>query len=240
VEHLVAALRPRPPVPSSVRKLPMNRASEVPFNQPQVTEPIAVRPQPDSEPSSAPLQPKRPAVVAPIAPAQYKIQITVSAEAYEKLRRAQDLLRHTIPDGDPAVIFERALTLLVASLEKTRLAVTTRPQAPRIPATPSRHIPAAIKREVWKRDGGQCGFIGTNGRCRERGFLEFHHVIPYATGGATTAENLQLRCRAHNAYESEQYFGSMWVRESVFGGYGVQLGPDRVRAQELSLEEPSG
>ena len=64
-----------------------------------------------------------------------------------------------------------------------------------------------------KRDGGQCAFVGKDGRCTERGFLEFHHVTPYATGGPTTVENLQLRCRAHNAYESEQWFGSMWVRE---------------------------
>jgi hypothetical protein len=81
---------------------------------------------------------------------------------------------------------------------------------------------------VWKRDGGQCAFVGKDGRCTERGFLEFHHVTPYATGGPTTVENLQLRCRAHNAYESEQTFGSMWVREGRGGdGWTVQLGPDR-------------
>jgi hypothetical protein len=152
-------------------------------------------------------------VVTPLSPAQYKVQITVSADTYEKLRRAQDLLRHTIPDGDPAVIFDRALTLLLGNLEKTRLAAVTRPQALRTPATRSRHIPAAVRRAVWKRDGGQCGFIGVNGRCGERGFLEFHHVVPYAAGGPATLENLQLRCRAHNAYESEQHFGPMWIRE---------------------------
>jgi hypothetical protein len=73
----------------------------------------------------------------------------------------------------------------------------------------------------------QCGFIGTNGRCNERGFLECHHVIPYASGGATTAVNLQLRCRAHNAYESEQYFGTTWVREKADDSWPFELGPDR-------------
>ena len=38
-------------------------------------------------------------------------------------------------------------------------------------------------------------------------------VVPYAAGGATTADNLELRCAAHNRYEAEQYFGSMVVRE---------------------------
>ena len=58
-----------------------------------------------------PRPPKRPAVMAPIAPEQYKIQMTVSRDTYEKLRRAQDLIRHMVPNADPAAIFERALTL---------------------------------------------------------------------------------------------------------------------------------
>ncbi len=33
------------------------------------------------------------------------------------------------------------------------------------------------------------------------------HVVPYAAGGEPTADNLQLRCRAHNGYEAELYFG---------------------------------
>jgi hypothetical protein len=56
----------------------------------------------------------------------------------------------------------------------------------------------------------------SGGRCAERGFLEFHHVRPYADGGQTVAENLELRCRAHNVYEAEKYFGArlpLLVRE---------------------------
>jgi 5-methylcytosine-specific restriction endonuclease McrA len=71
-------------------------------------------------------------------------------------------------------------------------------------ATTSRHIPAAVRRAVWARDEGRCAFIGSRGRCTERGFLEFHHVLPFADGGAAVVENIQLRCRAHNQYESKQ------------------------------------
>jgi hypothetical protein len=39
-------------------------------------------------------------------------------------------------------------------------------------------------------------------------------VVPFADGGATSVENLQLRCRAHNAYEAAEWFGPMSVRES--------------------------
>jgi hypothetical protein len=142
------------------------------------------------------------------------VQFTVSRETYEKLRRAQDLLRHTIPSGDPAAIFDRALSLLLADLEETKLAATERPRAARASSHGSRHIPAAVRREVWARDAGQCAFVGANGRCTEQGFLEFHHVVPYAAGGETTVQNLELRCRSHNAYEATQSFGPLLVGET--------------------------
>jgi len=60
---------------------------------------------------------------------------------------------------------------------------------------------------MWIRDQGRCAFVGSQGRCEERAFLEFHHCQPYAAGGLTVIENLELRCRAHNLYEAERYFG---------------------------------
>ena len=185
VEHLVTSLRPLPPMPSIVRKLPTAKSPETVGVDPGVAQNDAV----SSVPRGASPQ-SRPAVVGPLAPDRYKVQFTVSRETYEKLRRAQDLLRHTIPSGDPAAIVDRALTLLLADLEKTKLAATERPRAARAPSPGSRHIPAAAKRKVWARDGGQCAFVGTTGRCTDRGFLEFHHVVPYAAGGETTVENL--------------------------------------------------
>ena len=125
----------------------------------------------------------------------------------------QDLLRHQIPTGDPAVIFDRALTFLLADVEKSRLALTVRPRGASRSNARSRYVPAEVRRTVWKRDGGRCRFAGTAGRCSETGRLEFHHVVPYANGGPTTAANLELRCAAHNRYEAEQCFG-MFVRES--------------------------
>ncbi len=65
-------------------------------------------------------------------------------------------------------------------------------------------------------------------RCTERGFLEFHHVTPYAAGGVSTADNIQLRCRAHNGYEAERYFGPRTppvVREPG-GSYSI-ISPSR-------------
>ena len=73
---------------------------------------------------------------------------------------------------------------------------------------PSRHIPNAVKRVVWFRDGGQCAFVSADGRrCNERTFLELHHIQPYALDGGATAANIALRCRRHNQYEADVVFG---------------------------------
>jgi 5-methylcytosine-specific restriction endonuclease McrA len=106
--------------------------------------------------------------------------------------------RHTYPNGDVGIVFERALTLLLEHLERTKLAQVSRPLRQRGATAGSRHVPAAVRRAVWTRDNGQCAFVGTRGRCTERGLPEFHHVVPFAEGGTATAENIQLRCRAHN------------------------------------------
>ena len=73
---------------------------------------------------------------------------------------------------------------------------------------PSRHIPSAVKRAVWRRDGGQCAFVSAGGRrCTEGAFLELHHIHPHALDGPATVANISLRCRRHNAYEAELFFG---------------------------------
>jgi hypothetical protein len=156
-----------------------------------------------------------------LAPERYRVQFTFSREAHDKLRRAQDLLRHSIPTGDPAAICERALTLLLADLEKRKLAAAVHPRTSGGASPGSRHVPASVRREVWARDEGRCAFVGTEGRCTERGFLEFHHVMPFSEGGDTTASNLELRCRAHNAYEAKLHFGPLIVRETA-ARYSVQ------------------
>ena len=119
-------------------------------------------------------------------------------------------MRHTIPNGDPAVVIDRALTLLVGELERLKVAKIARSerasQSSRRPLSRSlssaRHIPAAIRRVVWARDEGRCAFVGARGRCTETGCLEFHHLVPFADGGPTNIENLSLRCRAHNVHEA--------------------------------------
>lgn len=222
--RIVADIHPQPPIPTSVRKLPVPRSAAPTESVTTVGEgknsdaemPTAEEQGHESLLLTTPLA-TRPAVIKPLAPDIYKVQFTLSSAGYKKLRRAQDLLRHTIPNGDAAAILERALGLLVDQLEKKKLAAAKRPRPAREPTTRSRHIPASVTRDVWRRDGGQCAFVGTHGRCAERGFLELHHVIPFADGGGATAGNIQLRCRAHNQHEADLWCGADIVKNRTPG-----------------------
>jgi hypothetical protein len=220
VEELVAALRPHPPVPSSVRKLPRTALGDSSHRPPgvhgdllQTNVGARSRPAADAVPQAwhpqaqAPVQPVPRPTIRPVAPEQYLVKFTASRAMHEKLQEVQALLRHQMPSGDVAEIFDRALTLLLAELRKARHAATSRPRSTNRTANTGRHVAAVVKREVWARDGGQCAFVGAEGRCTERGFLEYHHVIPFADGGETGASNLELRCRAHNGFEAERWLG---------------------------------
>jgi hypothetical protein len=236
VEELVATLHPRPPVPSSVRKLPQttHRASR---DKPAGSQPESLL---DTGEAAYPrvmdtvsqvsaggeakvsVQPVPRAAIRPLAPGQYLVKFTASRAMQENLREAQALLRHQVPSGDVAEIFDRALTLLLTELRKARHAATPRPRSSSRSSNTGRHVAAAVKREVWARDGGQCAFVGVAGRCTERGSLEYHHMIPFADGGETNVSNLQLRCRAHNGFEAERWSGPLeedFLRETkpIFG-----------------------
>ena len=152
-----------------------------------------------------------------IAPERYKVQLTVSRETHDKLRHVQDLMRHSNPTGDLSLILGRALTLLLTELSKAKCGAAERPRPVRTARTRSRHIRAAVKRAVWTRDGGRCAFQAERRRCTETGFLDFHHVVPYADGGELSVGNIQLRCRAHNQHEANLWSGefrALHVRET--------------------------
>jgi hypothetical protein len=243
VELIVRRLDPKPDVPSTIRKVAATApaSASLPLN-------ATLTPEEDNPASPPPVAPTPAAsvprpVITPLTPERYRLQFTVSKETHDKLQRVQNLLCREIPNGDPSAIFERALDLLLGDVEKKKLAVTTKPQLPRGTKEGSRDIPAHVRRVVWKRDEGQCAFAGNIGRCTERRFLEWHHIRPFGHQGAATVDNISLRCRAHNVYESDLVFGRFdpsIVREAA-GIYAVSRGIEPFRnddpAAGLSLSD---
>jgi hypothetical protein len=229
VELLVAMLAPKCSAPTVLRRLPGKQEAAPAGNVSVSTLPAPGHtatdgtPEADSAgPGATSDRPSRdvtsatapgplsssPRAVTPLSAAHYRLQVTLTREAHDKLRRAQDLLRHAVPTGDIGAVLDRALTLLVADLERRRCAVTPAPRASSPASGGGRYIPSAVRRAVWKRDSGRCAFVGTSGRCTETGWLEFHHVHPHAEGGRASIENIQLRCHAHNQYEARLWFGA--------------------------------
>jgi hypothetical protein len=83
IQELVAAEAPRPDVPTRVTQVPGTSASS------------QLVPEPVTDPAPPAVAPPR---VEPLAARRYALQVTISQEVHDKLRRAQDLLRHAVPD----------------------------------------------------------------------------------------------------------------------------------------------
>jgi len=156
--------------------------------------------------------PRARTMIAPLSPERYTLQVTIAGATHDKLRRAQELLGHSVPSGDVARVLDRALDALLVRLERRKFALTERPRESR-PLAITRCIPARVRRAVYLRDGGKCVFVDAEGRrCGSKSRLEFDHVIPLARGGRTAVANLRLLCRAHNLHAAERAFGTNFMQ----------------------------
>jgi len=201
ISKVLAARFPRPDVPTSIRPL------ETPAHDPDHTvgaAPFFTTP--------VHLPPSR---VAPLSAETYELRCTLGKQLHEKLCYVQALLGGTVATGDIPAVLELALDALTAAKEKQKFAVTSRPRQHK--GTPQgRHIPAHVRRAVLEREGGCCTFKSNKGNvCGSQRGLHFDHIVPFACGGESTAENLRLRCAAHNRLEADRQFGRGFMDQKV-------------------------
>ncbi len=231
VRELIAQRFPQPDMPTRVRPVFVARAMPQAVTAPPVGPPqpaaadalagpeafalSARRLDPDPVPAApAPavvLPTAPPARTEPLSPGRYLLEVTLAGETLEKLRYAQDLLSHALPGGEVAAVLDRALDVLIAQLEKQRFAATDKPRAPRGSDDP-RHIPAEVKRQVWRRDQGRCTKILPDGtRCDRTKFLQHEHKLAVAKGGKSTVDNVCLLCSEHNQQAADEVFGRAFM-----------------------------
>ena len=156
------------------------------------------------------------------------------------LEHARALASHRLPAGDIANVIKLGLKAFIREAEKQRFAagrkprrkveartLESRPPGGRVDSgTPkrTRHVPAAVAREVYERDRGECSFISADGqRCACRVFLELDHIKPWAAGGAATAANLRLRCKPHNQSHARAYFGEEKIARAIALNGAIRL-----------------
>ena len=228
IRRLLADRKPRPDVAAGMRRAPEARkkagegaprhrtASET---HTAAASPAAASassaPRPEREPvSSPPKEPCGPALPAkppePLGGERYLVRFTAGPELHAQLQELRALMRHQIPDGDLGKLLARAVAVLLEQVRKQKLADRPSPKPATPPTSPaSRHIPAAIRRSVWSRDGGHCTFVSEAGRrCNASEFVEFHHRDPWARARVHDVNAISLLCRAHNQHEARHDFGA--------------------------------
>ena len=244
VEQMVAARFPKPDVRPRIEPVAPQGALPIATSASEggrqsgagVASPVAV---PDAVLDAASATEPRP-VVRPLSATRYHVELTVSSEVKSKLERIKGLMRHRNPTGDLETIIDAALDLLLAKLEKERLGKSSRPRAPATTtntestgqnantnantnanadtkkATRPGYISRETRRQVFARDGEQCTYLDADGnRCPARAYLELDHIHPAALGGSDAAENIRVRCRAHNQHYAEQVFGRPYVQARI-------------------------
>jgi hypothetical protein len=169
--------------------------------------------------------------VEPLSAERYRVEFTASAALRAKIEQARELTSHALPNGDLALLFERALDQLIERELKRRVGAG-KPRRVAKPRLDSRHVPLSVARGVWKRDRSQCTFVDSAGRrCQERRFLTLEHRHPFSLGGPPTLENLCLLCRAHNAHTARQVFGDEFIASRVNAREVRTAGDDGARSQ---------
>jgi len=242
VERLVASIQARPAPADGIRRLPSPVAVEgarpadpaVALTSAAPVERGATPTAPAEPPafavaieeSAPPARPPTRPECRPVTGDTFSLRVTIDAACKADLDALVDLLSHA-HRGDLAAVLHEAVRCGLEKHGKRRGAVEPR----RARTAPSHEqasdpmaVPAAVRRAVWKRDGGRCTFVGADGRrCGSTWKLELDHVHAAALGGPPTLANLRLRCRPHNLLHAEETFGrahmARFVREAV-AAYG--------------------
>ena len=107
---------------------------------------------------------------------------------------------HPTPTSAPSPTPQEETDRRTGAVTKPTAATTPTPK----PCAAGRAIPAAVRRQVWQRDGGRCSYLDrrTGRRCNSRHLIEIDHILPYALGGGADPGNLRLLCGARDNAES--------------------------------------
>jgi 5-methylcytosine-specific restriction endonuclease McrA len=219
-------VRPRPAPPDLFRKLPAPapaRQAGPPGSGPErvvesreVAATAAQVPEPELPLPAPPAPPARPAGrLEPIAEQRHVLRVTVGADFAADLEAVRAELSHKLPAGDLEAVLHECIRVTLEACRRRRRGAGKKTSA-KPPPRKSRYIPAAIRAEVWRRDAGQCTFVGTTGhRCASRHRLQVHHIDPRGKDGETTVANLTLRCQAHNLYAAEKDYGREHIARKI-------------------------
>jgi HNH endonuclease len=230
VEEVLARHNPQPKKKEQIRRVTVKSAAgsaaSPPPDQDLFTEPTSAPEVRTSEAAtSAPEQPTPP---TPQLEERVAISFSVRAETYEEFEKARLFLSRKLPQG---VTMEAAFEELLDFYLKHKAPKNPRPSKQRASRKTAskpgisadntvhpnhsnrtvhrttRHIPAAVRRDVFERDGHRCTYAGLTGKqCGSSYDLELDHIQPFAVGGKHVADNLRVLCATHNQHRAKDTF----------------------------------
>jgi len=230
VAELAAALRPRPEPAEMLRRLPSPAPRqgaldlEVPGSTGSILGPLVESHevalpavvQSSALPVVQARAVERQGTLEPIAPERHVLRVTVSDQFKADLEAVRAALSHQMPGASLEALLHQCVRVTLKACAKRRRGSGKRSLPRAEPRPRSRYVPATVRDAVWERDAGQCAFVGTTGRrCASRHQLELHHIDPFGKGGPATADNLTLRCRAHNRLAAEADYGREQVDAKI-------------------------
>jgi 5-methylcytosine-specific restriction endonuclease McrA len=223
VERLAVTLQPRTAPKDGLRLLPSRKAepreTHAPVDEPSTPAlPVATASEPPAALQLAP--PPARATLEPVTADTYSLRVTVDAALEKDIEELRALLSHKIPNGELSEVLREAVQCALEKhrkrkgaaepAQKRKSAVAEKPAKKTVSGR--QPVPAAVRREVWKRDEGRCNWRGPDGqRCGSTWKVELDHIQPAALGGSSTIENLRILCRSHNALAAEHAFGREYM-----------------------------
>ncbi len=186
----------------------------------------------------------------------YSLRATVDSAFKKDLDQLKALLAHKFPGGELGAVLREAVQCALEKHGKRKGAVepSRKKKSPRreeraadekVRPAGREPISAAVRREVWKRDGGQCAWRSEDGhRCGSTWKLELDHLVPAALGGPSTVENLRVCCRTHNQLHADHAFGrahmELFRSEQPRTGEGTTARKSEGRKRQLTPRRGAG
>jgi 5-methylcytosine-specific restriction enzyme A len=146
----------------------------------------------------------------PIQEKRYELRFSVDEETMRQIARVQELasgkeerplsLEEVLRLGLSSFLTRRDPEERAKRREVRRLhRQAEKAEQPKSAPALTRHVPVAVRDEVYRRDKGSCTYCSPDGiQCRSRVAVELDHVMPFSVGGAHSVENLRLLCARHN------------------------------------------
>jgi hypothetical protein len=179
--------------------------------------------------------PKTQQKIKPQKDESVRLEITLSQEQYELLKKAQSLISHSVSENNLAEVISYLAQAYIKKIEGPHKASNknNKPEPQNLKAAPNltqvftekplkpmlplqtyktvrgkrKYISLKIRREVFQKAQHCCQYFNplTGKRCASRYQLQLDHIEPLACGGTDEISNLRVLCGVCNRLEAQKW-----------------------------------